>query len=228
MNRPAFLLLGFLCLGILGVAWAFHKRLSEERRFERVTLHSITSDKGSSCFKLQASYKITFHGITNGSWRIDDIQLAVVRHDLGYQNLERLFHFESTALESGPCSTVEPTYEGKYLPSGASLLPSGRLFWADNSLNLAFFDGKSCRLFLLNPAASRFVANDNPSKHTRAGLAQLFKTSFAPDDVYWSYCLVRHADFFVPVLAPQASVGGFVDTKALFEQWNILKKQVGG
>ena len=88
-----------------------------------------------------------------------------------------------------------------------------------------FFDGKSKKVLVLDEKRKRFVASTSANGEIKKQLHALFAESFAPDDVYWSYSLVKHASFFGYKDGEVDHKKEFVDTEYLYKRWAEIKTQ---
>jgi hypothetical protein len=152
-------------------------------------------------------------------YEIREVSLIVTRQALGYQRQRTLFSKAYEHPWTLTTTSVEPTWRGKYIPSAEFLLPSGRVFQAKTGAILfVLFDGGQCQLFDLDPERKPTATPTNPAAYPEE-LDELFRSSFAPEDVYWSYALVHCARFFGRDAAPIEHAGTVIDTLALHALW---------
>ena len=112
---------------------------------------------------------------------------------------------------------------------GGFVLPSARCHIAADGIPLlVVFDGKRCALHRLDASSGTFETVPDASQY-RAELIKLYESSFAPEDVYWSYALLRCSDFFCGSLLPTAEYElKRMRVSEMHEAWRANCKRASG
>lgn len=191
-------------------------------RVTRVLQLLYTKERQTSYEVLASCWLTTSPSFAAEEFTLSDIHLQVIEHKSGYQKVRVLFNLKDSRSFSILTTAVSPLWDHKYLPDEKYILPSGRLFFEGDQLLFVFFDGKNLKLLRWDENEKFFMKAEENGY--RPGLLHLWKTSFSPEDVYWSYCLVRHADFF-GIAGGKVSLGELVDSEDLYREWEKLKKR---
>jgi hypothetical protein len=117
-------------------------------------------------------------------------------------------------------STGPPSWQSGFMPHSGLVLPSARLFFEQDQLFLVFFDGEKVELLKWHEDKHHFGLVNISGRE--ASLRALWKNSFSSNDVYWSYCLVKHAKWFLQN-APSATLSWPLDSGRLFTEWRGMQ-----
>ena len=188
-------------------------------------LQLLYTDQNDRCYEISVHVKVVSRPIAldRDAYEFSDVSVEVIRHGIGYQRHRILFQKTFGGVYKYSGTTQLPTWDGKYVPSKAFLLPSARLARSDNSLLLVLYDGSKHSCFVLNQEQTEFIPLANPLAQHREVLRSLWHTSFSPVDVYWSYGLVAQASFF-GFHSKEVNFANFIDTAYLHELYNSIKR----
>jgi len=152
-------------------------------------------------------------------------------------------------------TTLRPGWEAGYVPGPEFLLPTGRVILGNgNEILFILFDGNSCRLFSYDDSKWKQEAFDrvatplvrgqdgvyrgtrkpvsnfaerHPTDKDRKLLAETYHDLFAANDVFWSFAIVKHADFFGHRMDEESQdlVGKqFIQGQELHAAWRRARK----
>jgi hypothetical protein len=193
---------------------------SPGRRQVALTLQSVYSPDRRVCYNVDVSGELSSVPVIDSERHtVRGVFLRLVRHGLGYQSQRVVFSRSFDAEYQVVTSAVAPTWRSKYVPGPDFVLPSGRIVpAADGAILFVLFDGQDCELLRLDAEGreARAVAVEPAYQDA---LADLYRTSFSVDDVYWCYGLVNNADFF-GFKSEGVDFANFVDTERLYGLWS--------
>lgn len=191
------------------------------------TLHTIYSRDRGTCYELVAQWQLDTAAVGDKERHtVSGVILSVYQHSTGYQKYARLLRYELGATKSITATTVPPLWNAKYVPDARFILPSGRLlFTKDDRILFVLFDGVKCNLFVFDTLTSKLSPVVRITEEQQSDLRSLFKSSFSPDDVYWSYALLSCSEFF-GAKADAIDFRKFVDTAYLYDLWRDAVKRL--
>jgi hypothetical protein len=161
-----------------------------------------------------------------GAHQIRDVTVRLIRSDADYNAHHCIF--ERTA--AGPWRTprtsmLPPLWNNQVVMSQDCILPTARVWLADDDLMLAYFDGKSCQFFMVaKPWDGDFQSVDLKAEPYRSRIRSFYRTAFSTSDVYWDYCLVTCAEQFGFQSGP-VDFGGTVDVAKLHALWTAATEE---
>lgn len=190
------------------------------------TLHVMTAPDRRASFVMTAGYDASRRPKFSAErYTIANVRLSVAKHALGYQEVVLLLE----QVFPGPYKYVGteqfPSWTGHYIPSRTFILPTGRLFFVDKQLACVVFDGDECKLYLMDEAKGTLEETASLTEDRRQGLRRLWETSFAPEDVYWDWCLIHNTTFFgISTARRPLMESTHIDTAVLFRHYDEMKK----
>lgn len=217
-NKGKWIMIGISASSLVIVCIVISMSLSQGERVEVQTLQVACAPDHAESYVVQVKYRASSHPVGDMErHEISDVSLIVTRHQLGYQRYSQVYQKQFTKKWEYKGSTVLPIWSAKYVPHTGFVLPSARLFWDDDVLRMVLFDGTTCELFVFDRKEDRFVSSPKnlvPEKFLR----RWYSTSFAPEDVYWSFALTHCATFF-GMKVDTLSKEGFLTNEDLHKQW---------
>jgi len=195
---------------------------AEEMPRKEVLLSTYYSRDRNHVYLLYAKFKYE-HGVVNytqNKVRLMDFDLVVLQLSAtpwdGRQLLDR--QYKTTWKHQG--FSGPPLWERGYIPRSDFILPTGEFFeLGDNGPCLVVFDG-SFHLFVLDASKTHFIETTMTPAIT-SELNKRYSQAFKANDVYWSYGLVTHPEFFgMPISS--GSIKKQYNIEELFQIWNKI------
>lgn len=178
-------------------------------------LHTPSRD-GSYEVEASADISTTASG-SHSTHTVSNIDIRVLRHSLGYQNVAEVFLLRSRAVYvfSGPSAC--PTWRAKFISDRGSILPTVRLLMnKTGGVCLIASDGSKCESYWLSESGEFEL---DSGVRARELLRSSYRDAFAPEDVYWSYLLVIFSKVF-GYKCGDVDFSKPVSTEELFRLWS--------
>jgi len=222
-----------LTIGALGLALALTRALwirgyatRNEGHGIRHVLQKVYSPDNARCFVLTAQYD----HVTTGTMlsvivhhRVHSVSLFCTKYSAEATMPSRgVWERDFPQSEVSQTTTNELPVWGNTEWTGAVALPSARCMLLNNgNVAIVLFDGRVCS-FLSCDVNTSSVTNVCDISAYQADLEAMFRTSFAPDDVFWSYGLISCSEFFGFEKARMALRPSRLHISDLFQEWTRL------